>query len=63
MMIRTRGRAGTFVRSDLLDEPSSGSGTADAARAAAEDYVRTLRRLGLSSQEAARLVEIAGHQG
>jgi DNA-binding transcriptional regulator YhcF (GntR family) len=62
-VLTTRGRAGTFVRSDLLDAPTSGSGPADAARAAAADYVRTLRRLGLSSQEAARLVEIAWNQG
>jgi DNA-binding transcriptional regulator YhcF (GntR family) len=56
-VIATHGRRGTFVRSDVLDEVDSGSGTADLARAAAADYVHTLRRLGLSSQEATRLVE------
>jgi len=61
-VLSTRGRAGTLVRSDVLDEPASGSGTADAARAAADEYVRTLRRLGLSSQEAARLVETSWNQ-
>jgi DNA-binding transcriptional regulator YhcF (GntR family) len=61
-VLSTRGRAGTLVRSDVLDEPASGSSTADAARAAAAEYVRTLRRLGLSSQEAARLVETSWNQ-
>ena len=56
-VVATHGRGGTFVRSDVLDEPSAQSGAADLARAAAVDYVRTVRRLGLNSQEAARLVQ------
>jgi DNA-binding transcriptional regulator YhcF (GntR family) len=56
-VVATHGRGGTFVRSDVLDERATSSGTADLARAAAADYVHTLRRLGLSSQEATRLVE------
>jgi GntR family transcriptional regulator len=56
-VIATHGRGGTFVRSDVLDEPTTHSGAADLAKAAATDYVHTVRRLGLNSQEAARLVE------
>jgi GntR family transcriptional regulator len=56
-VIATHGRRGTFVRSDVLDEQTASSGAADLARAAAADYVHTVRRLGLNSQEAARLVE------
>ena len=56
-VIATHGRGGTFVRSDVLDEPTAHSSAADLARAAAADYVHTVRRLGLSSQEAMRLVE------
>ena len=55
-VIATHGRAGTFVRSELLDQPS-GAGPADLARAAATEYVHTARQLGLNSQEAARLVQ------
>ena len=62
-VIATHGRRGTFVRSEVVDEPSAHSSAADTARAAAADYVRTLRRLGLSSQEALRLVENAWSQG
>ncbi len=62
-VIATHGRAGTFVRSDVLDDPQTRSGTADRARAAASDYVRALRRLGLSSQEATRLVETTWNAG
>jgi DNA-binding transcriptional regulator YhcF (GntR family) len=53
-VVVTEGRKGTFVRSGAL------AGTADAAadaRRAATDYVRTLRRLGLTRAEAVRLVE------
>jgi len=58
---------GTFVRSEVLDEPvldgvAARSGSADAAKAAAALYVHTLRRLGLTAQEAARLVEITWSQ-
>jgi DNA-binding transcriptional regulator YhcF (GntR family) len=61
-VIATRGRRGTFVRSDVVDEPAAPSLPADAARASAAGYVQTVRRLGLSSQEALRLVENAwGH--
>jgi GntR family transcriptional regulator len=56
-VIATHGRGGTFVRSDVLDEPTTHSGAADLARSAATDYVHTVRRLGLNDQEAARLVE------
>jgi DNA-binding transcriptional regulator YhcF (GntR family) len=56
-VIATHGRAGTFVRSDVLDESTARSGAADLARTAAAGYVHTVRRLGLNSQEAARLVE------
>ena len=56
-VVATHGRGGTFVRSDVLDEPTTHSGAADLARAAAVDYVHTVRRLGLNSQEAARLVQ------
>lgn len=56
-VISTHGRGGTFVRSDVLDKPPADCGAADLARAAAADYVHTVRRLGLNSQEAARLVQ------
>ncbi|MBE3075122.1 MAG: GntR family transcriptional regulator [Actinobacteria bacterium] len=56
-VIATHGRRGTFVRSEVVDQPSVHSSAADTARAAAADYVHTVRRLGLNSQEAARLVE------
>jgi GntR family transcriptional regulator len=62
-VIATHGRRGTFVRSEVLDEPAAHSLAADTARASAADYVQTLRRLGLSSQEALRLVEDAWNQG
>ena len=62
-LIATHGRRGTFVRSDVLDEPETHSVAADAARSSAADYVQTVRRLGLSSQEALRLVENAWSQG
>ncbi len=56
-VIATHGRRGTFVRSDVLDEPETHAGAADLARAAVVQYVHTVRKLGLNSQEAARLVE------
>ena len=56
-VVATHGRGGTFVCSDVLDEPTAHFGAADLARAAAADYVHTARRLGLNSQEATRLVE------
>jgi len=62
-VIATHGRRGTFVRSDVVDEPAVHSSVADTARAAAADYVHTVRRLGLNSQEALRLVENAWNQG
>jgi DNA-binding transcriptional regulator YhcF (GntR family) len=62
-VIATHGRRGTFVRSEVVDQPSAHSGAADLARASAADYVRTLRRLGLSSQEAVRLVENTWNEG
>jgi DNA-binding transcriptional regulator YhcF (GntR family) len=62
-VIATHGRHGTFVRSDVVDRPVDGrsvhSSVADAAEAAATEYVHTVRRLGLNSQEALRLVENA----
>jgi len=62
-VIATHGRRGTFVRSDVVDEPLVHGSAAESARAAATGYVRTTRRLGLSSQEALRLVENAWNQG
>jgi DNA-binding transcriptional regulator YhcF (GntR family) len=56
-VIATHGRRGTFIRSEVLDEKTDHQGAADLARAAAADYVHTVRRLGLNSQEASRLVE------
>jgi DNA-binding transcriptional regulator YhcF (GntR family) len=56
-VIATHGRGGTFVRSDVLDTPEALTGAADLARTAASEYVHTVRRLGLNSQEAARLVQ------
>ena len=56
-VIATHGRRGTFIRSEVLDENTVHTGAADLARAAAADYVHTVRGLGLNSQEAARLVE------
>jgi len=61
-VIATHGRGGTFVRSDVLDEPTTRSGAADIARSAAHDYVQTVRRLGLNSQEAGRLVQDAWNE-
>jgi len=58
-VIATHGRRGTFVRSEVVDDPTLQPGVADTAKGAATDYVRALRRLGLNSQEAVRLVEKA----
>jgi DNA-binding transcriptional regulator YhcF (GntR family) len=58
-VVATHGRRGTFVRSELVDEPTTHSSAADTAREAAAEYVRAVRRLGLSSPEALRLVENA----
>ena len=62
-VIATYGRRGTFVRSEVVDEPTVHSLAAENARAAAADYVHVVRRLGLSSQEALRLVENTWNQG
>jgi DNA-binding transcriptional regulator YhcF (GntR family) len=62
-VISTHGRRGTFVRSEVVDEPTAHSSAADAARTAAADYVHSVRRLGLSSPEALRLVENAWGKG
>jgi GntR family transcriptional regulator len=62
-MIVTHGRRGTFVHSEVVHGPTVHSPVAETARAAATDYVHTLRRLGLNSQEALRLVENAWNQG
>ena len=62
-VIATYGRRGTFVRSEVVDDPRDQSSTAGTARAAATDYVRAVRRLGLTSHEALRLVENAWNHG
>ncbi|MEO8517763.1 MAG: GntR family transcriptional regulator [Dermatophilaceae bacterium] len=61
-VIATYGRRGTFVRSEVVDQPAVRSSAGDSARAAATDYVHLVRRLGLSSQEATRLVQNAWNQ-
>jgi GntR family transcriptional regulator len=58
-VIATRGRRGSFVRSELVDGSTTHSSAGDIARAAAADYVHCARRLGLSSPEAVQLVENA----
>ena len=62
-VIATHGRRGTFVRSEVVDDPDDHTSSADSARAAATGYVQTVRRLGLNSHEALRLVENAWNQG
>ncbi len=62
-VIATHGRRGTFVRSDVVDEGAVRSSVADSARAVATEYVHAVRKLGLSSQEAVRLVENAWKKG
>ena len=61
-VIATHGRRGTFVRSEVLDEPETHAGAAELARAAVGQYVHTVRKLGLNAQEAARLVENTWNQ-
>jgi GntR family transcriptional regulator len=61
-VIATHGRRGTFVRSEVLDEPTTRSAAADLAKTAAHDYVHAVRKLGLSSQEAALLVQNSWNQ-
>jgi GntR family transcriptional regulator len=56
-VITTHGRRGTFVRSEVVDGSTDHFPAADIAKASAADYVHTVRALGLSSQEAMRLVE------
>jgi DNA-binding transcriptional regulator YhcF (GntR family) len=68
-VVVTEGRRGTFVRSSVVDGTSDapatdrthGTDAAAAARTAAEEFVRTVRRLGLTGAEATRLVEQAWH--
>ena len=55
-VVVTRGRQGTFVRSDVVDGTAEG---ADAVRRAAADYVAAVRRAGLTRAEAVRLVDEA----
>lgn len=55
-VVVTRGRQGTFVRSQVVDGMSEGGA---AARRAAEEYVKAARRVGLTRAEAVRLVEEA----
>lgn len=55
-VVVTRGRQGTFVRSQVVDGTSEGGA---AARRAAEEYVKAARRVGLTRAEAVRLVEEA----
>ena len=62
-VIATHGRRGTFVRSDVVDEGVVRSSVADSARVLANEYVHAVRKLGLSSQEAVRLVENGWKQG
>jgi len=62
-VISTHGRRGTFVRSEVVDEATGHSAAAVSARMAAADYVQSVRRLGLSSPEALRLVENAWGRG
>lgn len=62
-VIATHGRGGTFVRSEVVDEPTTHPSAADAARVAATDYVHSVRRLGLSAPEALRLIENAWNKG
>jgi DNA-binding transcriptional regulator YhcF (GntR family) len=53
-VVVTRGRQGTFVRSGIMDGTSDSGAV---ARKAAADYVRAVRRVGLTRAEALRLVE------
>lgn len=62
-VIVTQGRRGTFVASPLLDAASTMTPEGTDARAAAEAYAVTARRLGLSLAETTRLVESAWSRG
>ncbi|MGH3425223.1 MAG: GntR family transcriptional regulator, partial [Nocardioidaceae bacterium] len=53
-VIATRGRRGTFVRSEIVD---TGGAHATAAHHAAAAYTSQARRQGLSLPEALRMVE------
>ena len=53
-VVVTRGRLGTFVASPAVDGTSERSRS---AHRAAEEFVDTVRRLGLTRTEATRLVE------
>jgi len=55
-VVATHGRRGTFVRSAVVDGTSD---AADVAREAARGFVGTVRRAGLTRDEALRLVESA----
>ena len=55
-LVVTRGRHGTFVRSEVIHDAGQRSST---ARAAADAYVGAVRALGLTATEAAALVELA----
>jgi DNA-binding transcriptional regulator YhcF (GntR family) len=50
-VVQTRGRAGTFVSSDVI--------AGDSGAGLAEEYVAAARRRGLTLAEATRLVELA----
>lgn len=52
-VITTRGRQGSFVRSDVADDQTSGSATREAAAA----YTRAARAAGLTLAESVRLIE------
>ena len=58
-VVVTEGRRGTFVRSGVLADAGTDRGSE--AGAAAESYVATARRLGLTAAEATALVERAWH--
>jgi DNA-binding transcriptional regulator YhcF (GntR family) len=51
-LVETRGRAGTFVS-------AAGQHSREAARAAAQQYARTVRAFGLDADEALRIVTAA----
>jgi DNA-binding transcriptional regulator YhcF (GntR family) len=53
-VVATHGRRGTFVRSAVVDGTADAAG---AAREAARAFVGTVRRAGLTRDEALRLVE------
>lgn len=57
-VVVTQGRRGTFVRSGIVDGTSE---SGRAAREAAADFVGLSRRIGLTKDEALRLVEESWH--